>query len=174
MNIITFWYGTNDWATSQVLGTISDMGTEESAVSFYGALNYCAKWLSEHLPDKNIIFITPLQRIDGQAIALGTTNGLDDNGKPKNNNGNTLEDFANAVIDVAQKWAIPCYDAHRLSNVNAVSAGAWDSNFIPTQYEDWEEHYTGRLLYDGLHYKMGSKGAEIFANKIANFIADNM
>lgn len=84
--------GTNDWAHNGVaLGTMED----RTNVTFYGALHLLCNGLIVKYPSKQIVFMTPIKR--GQ---LGFIN----------QRGNTLEEFANAIIEVCGYYGIPVID----------------------------------------------------------------
>ena len=55
-------------------------------------------------PQKIIVFVTPIKR------------GADP--KHKNGNGNTLEDFADAILDVCGQYGIPTLDMFRTCPLN--------------------------------------------------------
>ena len=84
--------GTNDWAhDGVVLGTMED----RTNVTFYGALHLLCNGLIAKYPSKQVVFMTPIKR--GK---LGFTN----------KKGNTLEEFANAIIEVCGYYGIPVID----------------------------------------------------------------
>lgn len=85
--------GTNDWVHDGVeLGVMSDTGV----ITFYGALHTLCAGLINKYPDKQIVFMTPIKR-------TANLNNV-------NNFGNTLEDYANAIIKVCNYYGIPVCD----------------------------------------------------------------
>lgn len=114
-NVITFWVGTNDYANNKALGTIEDTDKD---LTFYGALDYVIKYASTNYPNKKLIFITDMIRDNDTDKAFASTNGTDKYGNPKNNNGNTLLDFVNAVIEKCGINGIKVYDNYRKSGIN--------------------------------------------------------
>ena len=91
-DVIVIAGGTNDWAHSGVLlGTMED----REIYTFYGALHTLCVGLIEKYPSGQIVFMTPIKR-----DALGMLN----------EKGNTLEEFANAIIEVCGYYGIPVCD----------------------------------------------------------------
>ena len=87
--------GTNDWWYSWCdIGTDSDTET----TTFKGALHTLCKGLKNMYGDKPIVFLTPIKR------------GEDPN--YKNTFGRTLEDYANAIIDVCAQYDIDVIDLY--------------------------------------------------------------
>jgi hypothetical protein len=68
--------------------------------TFKGALNYLCNWLTENYPSKKIFFITPWSFCDDMPAAIA----------------NPL-DYVDAIIEVAGKWGVPCFDAARQSGI---------------------------------------------------------
>lgn len=86
--------GTNDWWYSWAdIGTDSDNET----TTFKGALRVLCEGLMDIYGDKPIVFLTPIKRGDA--------------GK-KNKYGKTLEDYANAIIEVCQQYDIDVIDLY--------------------------------------------------------------
>ena len=150
-DVLTIWIGTNDYAGSRSVGDIND--TEATIVNGYttfcGALNYVCNWISNNMKGKTIVFITPTFRYNGTDQTLEQANGTDAKGYVKNNAGYTLEDFANAMIAVANKWGYPCLDLFHNSGINKNSFTAY---------------------YDSDNLHPSWKGAKPLAHKIAEFI----
>ena len=96
-DIVSFMGGTNDCYQSVPLGTIHDT----DMTTFYGRLNLLTKALLERYPDAFLFYMTPFKSARSAML-----NG--------NENGDTLEDFAQAVIDVCAFYDIPCLDIYHL------------------------------------------------------------
>lgn len=73
--------GTNDFGTNVVLGTPDD----KEDGTFYGAVNALCRGLKEKYPNSGIIFVTPISRMN----------------EDKNEIGLSLNDYRNAIIEVA-------------------------------------------------------------------------
>ena len=140
-DVILVFGGTNDWGHSHTLGDISS--TDNS--TFYGALKTLCEGLINMYSTKAIGFITPLQRNVNYFPADNCANG-----QINNKNGNTLEQFVQAVKDVCAIYSIPVLDLYH----NCFYGG---SDTIKTQ-----------ILTDGLH--PNDLGHKILARKISSFI----
>ena len=122
-DIVTVWYDTNDWKNNQTLGDITSDST--TPTDFYGALKYVCEWLGTNRPYAKVIMISSPKRFDS---AFVTT---DSKGYQVNNNGDTLEDFANAIKEVAELYSYPYLDFFHNSGINANNASAWlDSDML--------------------------------------------
>ncbi|MBO5287170.1 MAG: hypothetical protein J6B34_03515 [Clostridia bacterium] len=111
-DLISIFMGTNDYGHDTPLGTIDDT----TDVSFYGALNVIIPQLLEKNPDATIVFITPLHR-----YGYGTNNGT---GQPHtydsvpNGAGHTLEEYANAIVEVCGKYGVHVIDLFNLCDLD--------------------------------------------------------
>lgn len=143
-DIITVWYGTNDWVNGRTLGSITD--SSENPTTFYGCLKYVCEWLGTNRPTAKILFITHSQRFTSTDTTFASTNGVSDNGHPKNGKGNTLEDFANAIVRVANMYGYDVCDLFHTSGIN-------------------KHTYTSYYDSDGLH--PSKKGGTFLGRKIA-------
>ena len=151
-DVLTIWIGTNDYSGSRRVGEINDTVASsliDGFPSYCGALNYVCDWISLNMPGKTIIFITPTFRYDSTDEAFEESNGTNEKGYVINNSGYTLEDYANAMIAVANKWGYPCLDLFHTSGIN--------KNTEMSYYDT-----------DRLHPSWA--GAKILAHKIAKFI----
>ncbi|HIH2517655.1 TPA: GDSL-type esterase/lipase family protein [Enterococcus faecium] len=143
-DIVTVWYGTNDWVNGRTLGSITD--SSENPTTFYGCLKYVCEWLGTNRPTAKILFITHSQRFTSTDTTFASTNGVSDNGHPKNGKGNTLEDFANAIVRVANMYGYDVCDLFHTSGIN-------------------KHTYTSYYDSDGLH--PSKKGGTFLGRKIA-------
>ena len=92
--------GTNDWCYSWAdIGTDSD----EVTTTFKGALHSLCKGLLDMYIGKLVIFVTPIKR-----CTPNKTNGFD----------RTLEDYADAIIDVCSQYGFPVIDMFRTCPLN--------------------------------------------------------
>lgn len=107
-DLITVFGGTNDWGQTGktlVLGTLGDTATS----TFYGAVDNTIQQLIAKYPTKTIAVFTPLPR-----NLADTTYGT--------NATNTLDQVADAIIKVCNKYSIPVLDLYRVSNMNPSNA----------------------------------------------------
>lgn len=100
-DIVLISAGSNDWAASRTLGQVGDT----TIYTFYGALYVTLTYLRDTYEGKHIFFCTPIQR-----GAYGATN----------NNGNTLEEFRNAIVDMCDQFDIPVVDMLKESHVDPI------------------------------------------------------
>ena len=136
--------GTNDYATGP-------LGSFESRddTTFIGALRLLMEGLIEKYPNKQIVFFTPIRRCES-----GQTPDA------KNGYGNTLREYADAVIAIGNDYNIPVldlYDAEELDFTSEViTPGGEDEN------GKWHDTVCeSDLMPDGLH--PSGKGHKIIA-----------
>lgn len=124
-DLITVMGGTNDWAGSVAMGTISST----DPLTFYGALNTMISKLVTRFPAKRIMIFTipygemPARITDGSGWADGITN----------TQGLKAADYAEAIRLTAKKWGIPCVDIFAdvgWNNVNLTTYLTNDGNYI--------------------------------------------
>lgn len=147
-NILTIWYGTNDYSNNQPIGTIDDDAT--TPTTFYGALKYVFEWVSANIPTCLIVPITHTQRWASTAdVQFISDNGYGTDGQPKNNLGFSLADYANAIIDVASRYGYKTLDFNRCGQVNKNNEGSF---------------------YGSDHLHPTAKSYTLLGHKIAKFI----
>nr|DAF69749.1 MAG TPA: GDSL like Lipase Acylhydrolase [Caudoviricetes sp.] len=101
--------GTNDYHNDVPLGTINDVTTD----TFYGTLNKMCEYFKENFHTSKVVFCTPIMRVSPSNGKTETTPA----NNQMNSNGNSIEQFANAMIEVCHKWALPCFDAYHNSGI---------------------------------------------------------
>lgn len=114
-DLIVMWAGTNDWSQNKPIGSPTD--TDETS-TFYGALNYVIEYAGNNYPNKVLMFITDFIRDDQTVSDFITANGVDSLGNARNNNGDTLLDFVNAVKTACKNNGIPVFDNYNNSGIN--------------------------------------------------------
>lgn len=97
-DIVSVLGGVNDYNRSVELGTISD----NSKTTFYGSLNSIVSLLLEKYPDAFIFLMTPYKEDCYHQFSCTESNSA----------GYNLEDYANAVKDVAELYNIPVLDMY--------------------------------------------------------------
>ncbi len=145
-DIIFIMGGTNDWARCVTLGSLGDTTTD----TYYGALEALITALQEEYPDAEIVLATPIKRVDAVNYDGYTQ---DEDGNMVNPNGDSLEDFANAVLEVAEAYGITVLDLYHAEETDFTS----DTSY--TTY--WS---------DGLH--PNSNGQTIMAEYIYEQLAE--
>ncbi|MDD3206217.1 MAG: GDSL-type esterase/lipase family protein [Lachnospiraceae bacterium] len=98
-NLILIMAGTNDYGFDTALGVMGDRTQE----TFYGGLNLLMCGLQQMYPNAEIVFATPLKREKGT--------------KP-NKYGNTLEQYAQAVISMANFYNMRVIDVYSPASLN--------------------------------------------------------
>lgn len=139
-DLIVVFGGTNDYGNGQAaIGNIED----KTMFTFYGAVRVLCVNLIKQYPNAQIVFMTPLHRWNENG-GLGTW-------KPDGVVQHPLKDYAKAIKDVCEQFAIPVLDLF--------GAGG-----MPIHVSEYAKIYTT----DGLH--PNDKGHEILANKLGKFL----
>ncbi|MBO5292761.1 MAG: SH3 domain-containing protein [Lachnospiraceae bacterium] len=99
-NLVLVLGGTNDFYYNIPLGTDQD----RTYFSFYGAMHMLCSRLKMVYPDSDIVFMTPLHRVD----EFGEIN----------QNGNTLEEYADVIMQVCSEYDIPVIDLYHEDRLN--------------------------------------------------------
>lgn len=105
-DVIVVFGGTNDFGHGDApIGTFSD----RNDTSFYGALHNLMSALLEKYPHSEIVFLTPAHRCEeGRKPNVP----IDD---PSNA---SLQDYVNAIIEVASYYGLPVLDLYRVLGIN--------------------------------------------------------
>ena len=131
VDAILVFIGTNDfngniplgeWYTYSMEKTIDDGPAEVERkhrelvyddATFRGRANTTLRWLKTHYPDKQVIFLTPIHR--------GYAKFNDKNIQPPesfaNDNGYFIDDYIQAVREIATVWAVPVIDLAAISGL---------------------------------------------------------
>lgn len=118
VDIITVFFGGNDFGNLSPLGTDSDM----TGATFKGAINKIIKLINETLPTTRIIFITPMFR-----SRIYSINGENSDDNP-NKNGVYFKEYINAIVDVSKRNHVVSINLHDLSGVNRYNSDAFLSD----------------------------------------------
>lgn len=108
--LVTIGYGVNDGRTNVTLGTkdSTDVST------FGGALGSLLKKIYNDNKNCRVLVLTPIQRAIVNDWGTYT----------ENNNGNTLEDFAEMCKEVANYYSTPCADLFHGSGINTFNVSS--------------------------------------------------
>lgn len=140
-DVVVVFGGTNDFGHGTIaLGEISDRDIH----TFYGALHQLCLYLIKTYRDKEIVFMTPIHRLNemldyNNRISQGITTA-----KP-------LSDFVKAIREVCEFYSIPVLDLYKESGMYG-QVWAWCEKYMP----------------DGLH--PSDYGHEIIARKLQKFL----
>ena len=150
-DIVTVMGGTNNYGRAMPLGTINDSPSVNNTV--YGEIKYVIDKILTLKPSIKIIWCTEPYRIDSTSVAPG--------GYLPNDAGYTMEELADAIINVCNHYGIPVFDFYRNSG--------WNSYTV--KYNNLGALVENIYTYDGLHPKSGSgNGGELLGISFGNFI----
>ncbi|KAA6431580.1 SGNH/GDSL hydrolase family protein [Dyadobacter flavalbus] len=191
-DVYTVFLGTNDWWQGKKLGTISDYEQQTGTGTVYGSFRVITDKLKKLNKKASVILITPMQRGDFVYIN-GAKNNAYGSYKPKN--GQTLEQFANAIMEIGKFEKYPVLDLYHESGItlenmvhfkrlkDPASGGPASGGPAPGEYTNYTyPEYTNipfdpekdeypyppeavNMTYDGLH--PSDKGYAIIAEKLA-------
>ena len=113
-DIYSVFLGTNDWWAGRPLGTFSDYQNNTGNGTVYGSFRIITGKLRRLNPDAKIILITPMQRVDFVYINDMKNNAY---GSYKAKNGQSLEQFANAIDSIGQYEHFPVVDLFHKSGM---------------------------------------------------------
>lgn len=104
-DVYSIFLGTNDWWQGKPIGRFEDYQKDTGNDTFFGAYRTIIKKLKALNKDAQIILITPMQRGDFVYIANMNNNAY---GSYKEKNGQSLSQFADAILKVGQheKFAV--------------------------------------------------------------------
>ncbi len=180
-DVYTIFLGTNDWWSGRPVGTPADYKDNTGPATLYGSFRVIIDHLRQLNKKARLILVTPLQRGDFVYINNFKNNAY---GSYREKNGQHLEQFANAILDIGKLEKIPVADLYHDSGItleNMVkfkylkdTAKQAYRNFpypayidIPFQPETDEYPYPEAAIdmtYDGLH--PSDKGYALIAGQI--------
>ncbi len=99
--------GTNDWRRKVAIGENDSLDTN----TFKGALNSIVADILTTYPNINIYFLTPLYRTE-----FGDVDTV------PNDSGTYLYEYADAMIDIANKHKLPVFDTFREGGINSYNS----------------------------------------------------
>lgn len=146
-DIIGVMGGTNDFWNNVPMGTIDDSDT----TTFYGALNTIAQHIITTFPGAYFFFMTPIM---GYRSAARVEAGAAAFPYPTNSQDLTLDDYCEAIRNVAEKYSVPLLDMKRVSGMCPL-----------IESED------NRLYSDGVH--PNATGYQQIAKTIGRFLTAN-
>ena len=108
-DVYTVFLGTNDWWQGVPVGTWDDYEQGKGDSTVYGSFRMVVDKLHHLNPEAPIVLITPMQRTDFVYINDYKNNAW---GSFKAKNGQTLEQVADAVVDIARHEKLACVDLY--------------------------------------------------------------
>lgn len=116
-DLVIFSVGVNDFSKSVPIGKIPDMANPVFDDTFYGAYAQCLEHILKSNPKIKVILMTPLHRNTLHRNKNGATNISD-----TVINGNTLFDFADAIINLGRIYSCPVADMMSKSGLNKMNS----------------------------------------------------
>jgi lysophospholipase L1-like esterase len=180
-DLYSVFLGTNDWWSSKPIGTFSDYENNNGNSTVYGAFKTIITKLHELNNKASIVLITPMQRVDFVYIHNYTNNA---HGSYKEKSGQQLEEFANAIINIAKYEHIAVVDLYhkkgmdhtqlvRFKRLKDSATGNYQNytypNFIDKPFNPATDEYpypieSMNITYDGLH--PSDKGYQMIADAL--------
>jgi lysophospholipase L1-like esterase len=180
-DVYSVFLGTNDWWAGRPVGKIEDYQNAIGNTSVYGSFRIIINKIRQLNPDAKIVLITPMQRNDFVYIADANNNAY---GSYQKKNGQSLEEFANAVLAIGKYENISVVDLYHNSSLNIdnlinfkrlkdPATGSYNNYkyplFIGIPFNAKSDDYpyppeAVNLTYDGLH--PSDEGNAIIAKSI--------
>ena len=184
-DIYSVFLGTNDWWSGRPVGTIDDYMNNTGNNTFYGSYRLIINKLRILNKNARIILFTPMQRVNFVYMNDKKNNAW---GSYQEKNGQSLEQFANTVISIAQFEKLEVIDLYHnkqlkikdlvhFERLKDPETGKYkdykypEFENIPFNPETDEYPYPAgaiNLTYDGLH--PSDKGNEIIAKEFVGIL----
>lgn len=182
-DVYTIFLGTNDWWQGRPLGSYDNYKENTGPATYYGAIRVIVDKMKRLNKKAKIILITPMQR--GDFVYLdGYSNNAYGCYKPKN--GQYLEQFANALVEIGKRNNLKVVDLYHDSGIvheNMVNfkrlrnpeTGEYQNypypEYIEIPFDASKDEYPYpteaiNMTYDGLH--PSDKGYQIIADMLLN------
>ena len=182
-DVYSVFLGTNDWWQGKALGTIADYEQNTGSKTVYGSFRVITSKLKQLNKKAKVILITPMQRGDFVYINSAKNNAY---GSYKPKKDQTLEQFANAVLEVGKVEKLPVVDLYHDSGItldNMVNfkrlKDPADGEYKDYKYPDYvnipfdagKDAYpypieASNMTFDGLH--PSDKGYEVIAKMLVS------
>ena len=151
-DLAVYFAGTNDWGYGMPLGTADDAASDAIGGTFCAAVKYCIETALTKNPDIQLAIVTPIFRSYHGTGGVGNTYTT-----IENQNGNTLGDFCDALVEIGELYNVPVLDHRKNSPVNFY-------NYASMLYNDGSGHYIHPL--DATYKIMNHKIAKWLATII--------
>lgn len=180
-DVYSIFLGTNDWWGGRPLGAISDYQNNTGIGTVHGAFRVIIDNLRKLNPEAKIILITPMQRVDFVYINNYKNNAY---GSYREKSGQTLEQFAEAIVTIAKVENLPVVDLYhtkgmghsdlvKFKRLRDPATGVYKNfrypDFIDVPFDPEKDEYpypveSIAMTYDGLH--PSDKGYRIIAKEL--------
>lgn len=186
-DVYSIFLGTNDWWQGRHLGTTNDYMKNSGNNTFYGSFRIIINKLKSLNKLAKIILITPMKRVDFVYLNDMKNNAW---GSYKAKNGQMLEQFANAVLEIGKSEHFEVVDLYHTASLgieNLVKykrlkdpqTGAYKNypypDFINIPFNPSTDEYpypldAMNMTYDGLH--PSDKGYKIIADLLVKILEE--
>ncbi|WP_254560701.1 SGNH/GDSL hydrolase family protein [Dyadobacter diqingensis] len=180
-DVYTVFLGTNDWWQGKALGSITDYEQNTGTGTVYGSFRIISTKLKQLNKKARIILITPMQRGDFVYINSAKNNAY---GSYKPKKEQTLEQFANAIVEIGKLEKFPVVDLYHDSGITLENMVNFKKlkepqtdhykNYAYPEYttipfDPAQEEYpypveAVNMTYDGLH--PSDKGYQVIADML--------
>lgn len=180
-DVYTIFLGTNDWWQGRPLGSYENFKENTGTATYFGAIRVITDKLKKLNKKAKIILITPMQRGDFVYINSYTNNAF---GSYKAKNGQYLEQFADALVEIGKKNNFKVVDLYHNSGINQQNMVNFKRlrnpetqeyqnynypDFVNIPFDPQNDEYPYppeaiNMTYDGLH--PSDKGYQIIADML--------
>jgi lysophospholipase L1-like esterase len=180
-DVYSVFLGTNDWWQGRPLGTIDNYKNDSGNATVYGSFRIITNKLRSLNSNAKIVMITPMQRADFVYLHSFTNNAW---GSYKPKAGQVLEQFANAILAIAQFEHFDVVDLYhtralkvkklvKYKRLKDTATGEYKNyrypHFIDVPFNPKTDEYpyppdAVNMTYDGLH--PSDKGYAVIADKL--------
>lgn len=113
--VYSIFLGTNDWWRGNPLGTPDDYLQNTGSSTVLGSFRLIVDQIKQLNPSAKIILITPMQRVDFVYINNPKNNAY---GSYRSKNGQSLADFAEALVDIGRQENFDTVDLYYLKGLS--------------------------------------------------------
>ncbi len=180
-DVYSVFLSTNDWWAGKSIGAMLDFENNTGTGTLYGSYRIILDKIKSLNPKAPVILITPMKRVDFVYVANFKNNAY---GSYKEKNGKTLEQFAEAILEIAQHESLKTIDLyhHKALTYNKLVKFKRLKNSVSGKYSNYKypdsidipfnpstDEYpyplkAVNLTYDGLH--PSDKGNAIIAKEL--------
>jgi hypothetical protein len=151
-DIIVCGGGTNDWANNVIIGDTDNINDSNS---FAYAVNIMIDKLLIKYPKSIIVFVTPIFGFSPNRHNFNDKYGI------KNNNGNSLYDYAKCMIEVCKNRNISCIDLYTEASITQKNY----KYYLKSETNDYG---------DNTYFHPNTKAKDIIATKISIYMMKNI
>ena len=186
-DLYTVFLGTNDWWQGRPVGKLDDYLNNTGNNTLYGSFRIIVDKLKGLNTQANIVLITPMQRVDFVYLFDFKNNAY---GSYKEKNGQSLAQFADAIVQIGKHEKFPVIDLYNKSGMTLEklvqykrlkdpASGVYKNyrypDFIDVPFDPAKDDYpypkgSGGYTYDGLH--PSDEGYDVIAEMLTKAIKD--